>query len=404
MIKKIRNIINLYKIKFHKKIDFSQINEYKFLEKIEQHKKSEYKYVMNIIRKRKNAIKNMTKKQREFINKKMNIIENDFNDFLKLLKEKKEVEALDKFFFKFEDLPMTGKEYWWFYFAPMNLPKRQMLITFGRGRNKAKIGKHMVRKVKSKNEKECGIVGWLFDKKNEEFVNEKAFVHIGKEKILIDSKTKVEFSGKYPNLKLVITKGKEKICNIKMRESKKMKWPNPNSSFFNGPFGFVSVTFNMEFSGIIKGEKCHGNCNLQKVVGIGPFVPWKWGFIYFKNGSYFSFFKPYISFLGTDYKFMSDIFFYDAIKNKTFYFKDVDIDIMKKDSPLWIIRADNKLLLIVSVYNTNSFYFKKLGKYKYTGNFSLVKEFIFEDGKIKRSLKDTGKGVGILEDAYGFLI
>jgi hypothetical protein len=377
--------------------------KYELVEGLERQIHTEYRAALSFIEEKKSALSKFPRRQRESAIKKIGVIKKHLRDFLRFFNEKKEVQALDEFFFRFEDLPLTGKEYWWFYFAPVDNPRLQMLVTFGRGRSKAKVEGYAIERSKSKNEKECAFVGWFFDKNEHEFIREKVFVNITPKSILVDNPY-FEISGEYPKLNFIIKKDGKDLCNLKLFKQNKFYSGYHCYNHFRGPFGCLVVQLDLNFVGTINNIKCKGHCILQKVMLIGPFIPWKWGQFYFKDGSSISFFKPYISFLGFNYNLESSLLYYDAKTNQSFQFKRVDVDIVGNNYPYWIIKAGSELLVLAEIYNTGYINMEKIGRFTYTGSFSLVRAFGFEKNGIQRSLDNVGSGVGILENAYGFLI
>ncbi|MEK6843599.1 MAG: hypothetical protein AABY04_03860 [Candidatus Micrarchaeota archaeon] len=337
--------------------------------------------------------------QKNEINRRIRQLENRFSSLTKFFKFQK-YSAADDFLFKYEKLPPFGKEYWFLYFVEPKT-KHQLIVTFGRYSSHININKlELTGSSEETNISECAAVAWMFDKKRKILLNSKQKVEVvygekdSKKKIEFEGKgNKFNFSGKYPNYNLSLNT-KMGNTHLELYRSKKGK-PFEIQHLFAGNLGFGLVNLYFDFKGTLLGKKIEGKCYVQKVIVTSPFIPWNWGRFYFQDGSIFEFFTPYIPFLPTKVKFASLVHYYDAKKNKTYKLKGLKIE---KAAGLsrWHIFGDD-YSLYARPYSEFLFKFEGLGFFKYYEYFTEAVDFYVMG-------KQLENGVGIIEDAYGFLV
>ncbi|MCK5477229.1 MAG: hypothetical protein KAI55_04885, partial [Candidatus Aenigmarchaeota archaeon] len=144
-------------------------------------------------------------------------------------------------------------------------------------------------------------------------------------------------------------------------------------------------------------------CYVQKVIVVGPFVPWYWGRIVFSNGSIISYYEPRIEISVFTHKLSSELTFYDNTKDKKYIFKNLNIKKFGKKNPRWIITANKgKVFISLKSYSSHKFVFEKIGSFTYIEYLSEVTDISIEDCDI-----DTSKlcsGFGLIEDANGYVL
>ena len=358
-----------------------------------------------------NYIKDLTENQKKQIKEKIDSINSKYNSIVFLKKPKCSYKHIDPMFFSFENLPPFGKEYWFMKFVPEQKntnEKRQLLAMFGRSTENIKINKKHV-KTKNISGKHSGFMNsWFFDKKKNLVVDNKCSISILPDKITAEEKdTVIEFTGKYPkyNLKILKTgkKGKNNktICNLEINKPKDSKTPYKFRSFFKLFAGFALINIYFDFSGELHEKPFKGKCYIQKVILIGPFIPWYWGRIVFANGSVLKYYMPKIEVFGISYKLLSDLVFYNSEEQKLYEFEGLKIKKIGKDKPLFIITdSKNKFHAIIETYSSQEFLFVKTSKFRYTEYLAKVKKICINNHEITDKF---GGGIGLVEEARGYV-
>jgi hypothetical protein len=187
--------------------------------------------------------------------------------------------------------------------------------------------------------------------------------------------------------------GKEQF-SLKIFKSKKGR-PFEIQNLLAGRMGFGLVNIYFDFAGKLLGKPFKGKCYVQKVILTSPFIPWNWGRFYMEDGGILDFFVVYSPFLPTKVKLFTNIHFFDYKTGKTTYFKDVNIEKTTDDARWHIYGKDYSLF--AKVYSSHPFTFRGLGKFTYMEYFSEALDLTING-------KEHGKGSGIIEDAYGFVV
>ncbi|MFH1442688.1 MAG: hypothetical protein ABIG96_01520 [Candidatus Micrarchaeota archaeon] len=307
-------------------------------------------------------------------------------------------EKADDFFFKFESLPPFGKEYWFMYFVD-DSSKRQLVVTFGRPSSGMEINKVKLKGGNSKIESDCAAVVWYFDGKKKVVIDSRAkslLFSSDAENSLSFSNRKHDFSieGKYPQYDLALEENGKSRISLEINRSKRGK-PYEIINFLaaNNGYGFVNLYF--KFKGMLYGKPFSGNCYLQKVILTSPFIPWNWGRFYFKDGNVFEFFALYTPIIPAKIKLWTQAKYVDMKNGRTLQFPDFNIE-KTKDGSRWHIFG-KEYSLFAKAYSSHPFTFRGFGKFKYLEYFAETVDFTIRG-------KERGKGTGIIEDAFGFVV
>jgi len=330
-----------------------------------------------------------------------------------LFSQPKRYHEVDDMFFGFEELPLFGKEYWFLKFTGGAEDLRQLILTFGRSAGDVKVNRtKMKSSLEAGAEKECMVIGWCFDKTKKVFADASQKVAVSRRKTNVISsdseKTGVSFSlsGAYPSYSLEIKHKGKKVADLKMSKPKKGR-PFEMSQFYKGNLGFQLINIYFDFQGELYGKKLGGKCYLQKVIGVGPFVPWRWARFIFRNGSVFDAFVMNVEALGLKQPVYSLVSFQDE-KGKFWQKRtSVNFEKIRGKNPRWVVSApDGKMVLEAESYSRHPFVFSSRysGKFTYLEYLSKVNDFYLEKGGKHWSLAGCGPASGLVEDAYGFML
>ncbi|MCK5590332.1 MAG: hypothetical protein KAI72_00100 [Candidatus Pacebacteria bacterium] len=343
--------------------------------------------------------------EKEKLRQKIKRISLKYNSLIKLKKQKNSTPEIDPMFFSFEDLPPTGKEYWFMKFASTKpKDKRQLLVMFGDGFGPMKINKKEIKRKKEEGKRNGYVTAWSYNKKKDLILDGESSISIEANNISAsDKQDKVNFSGNFPNYSLSLFKENKKIIDLKITKSEN----NSNSFEFGSHFksfaGFALINLYFDFTGELNGEEFSGKCYVQKVIVIGPFVPWYWGRIVFSNGSILTYYEPRIEISKFNHKLHSSLRFYDNIKDKEYTFKDLTINKFGKINPRWIITANKgKIFVSLKSYSSYKFTFEKIGKLTYVEYLSEVTDIFMENCDVDTSKLDSG--FGLVEDTNGYVL
>jgi len=298
-----------------------------------------------------------------------------FESLARLLK-KRDYKKVDEFFFSREELPFSGKEYWFMNFVSNKGDKTQLVLTFGRSELPMSINERVDLNGS------VAAVGWLYN---------------GKKKVLWDKAMKLtqekrglktkefSFTGSYPAYELQI--GKNTL--LKMKKRRKGAGYEITNTFVRS-LGVGLINLYVDVSGVLDGKRFTGSGYVQKVAAITPFIPWRWVRISFQNGAILDFFAPRIPV--AEREFMSSATFFDgkkkhALKNTT---------LKKLAGDRWLLSGDGFAAYLRS-YAFKPFVLRGVGEFHYDEYFVECLDFYYKN-------KEFGKGIGIVEDAYGLLV
>jgi hypothetical protein len=317
--------------------------------------------------------------ERKKLKEKIKRINSKFNSLIELKKIKNSTHEIDPMFFCFEDLPPAGKEYWFMKFVSTeSKDKRQFLAMFGDGSGSMKINKKEIISKKDKRKRNGYMTAWSYNNKKDLILDGESLISIEPNNILASNKQdRINYNGKFPNYFFSLFKENKEIANFKITRPKNNSNSFEFSSHFKSFAGFALINLYFDFMGTLNGKEFAGKCYVQKVVVIGPFVPWYWGRVVFSNGSILTYFEPRIEILMFNHKISSELKFYDNTKDKMHTFQDLTVNKFGKTNPRWIITA-NKGKVFVSLKSYSSH------KFIYTN--------------------ELGSGFGLTEDAKGYVL
>jgi len=351
-----------------------------------------------------NYIRILSDIEKRYLKEKIKQINSKYNSLVELKKTKTSAQEIDPVFFCFEDLPPTGKEYWFMtYVSTKPKDKRQLLVMFGHTSESIKVNNKEIifRKCEGRN---GYITVWGYTDRKNLILEDKCSISINSDGIMVSSKqNNVHYNGKFPDYSFTLSKRNKEIANFKITKPE----DNSKSFEFNKYFkllaGFALINMYFDFTGTLNGENFTGKCYVQKVVVIGPFVPWYWGRIVFSDGSVLTYFEPRIEILLFEHKIRSVLEFYDNSKDKTYLFKNLSIKKSGKKNQQWLITADKgKISVSLKAYASHKFIFEKIGLFTYI-------EYLCEVGNIsiegiETDTKNLCSGFGLIEDARGHIL
>ncbi len=349
-------------------------------------------------------IQTLSSIEKKHLKEKIKQINSKYKSLTELKKMKNSTHEIDHMFFCFEDLPPTGKEYWFMKFVSTEpKDKRQLLVMFGDSSETIKINQKKVRCRKYK-ERNGYMTVWCYDDKKELILDGESSISMNPDNIIAsDGQGKICYKGKFPNYSLNISKKNKEIANLKITKPEYNSESFEFGSHFKSFVGFASINLYFDFTGMLNGKKFTGKCYVQKVVVVGPFIPWYWGRIVFSNGSILTYFEPRIELSKFNHKLHSSLQFYDNTKDKKYIFKDLTIKKFGKNNPRWVITANKgKVFISLKSYSSHKFTFEKIGSFTYIEYLSEVTDISIDDCEIDTS--ELGSGFGLIEDAKGYVL
>ncbi|MFQ5405633.1 MAG: hypothetical protein ACE5DI_00540 [Candidatus Micrarchaeia archaeon] len=365
----------------------------------------------------KKQFQSLEKTQRQAIQQNAKQLNQRFAQLSLLLKKPKTFSKADEMLFSFEELPTFGKEYWFLNFASTDKNSMQQLVlTIGRSSGEVKVNKKPVVETGAANQKDCMNVGWHYAKKKTVFANkvQKTTAKMSKSKPCSLSSNSKDFAfaltGAYPSYEIRCKKKGKTVFQAKMKKPANEPLPVEFASFFKGAFGFQLVNLYFNFQGKLDGKPFKGKCYLQKVVAVGPLVPWRWARIVFQNNSVMEFFKmttPTPEFMPKG-ALISWYSFQPPGEKRQMHAGKIQIQkTPTKGKTRWIAKSsDGKAFLEASNYSKHNFAFesKTTGRFVYEEHFAKINDFYYKGKNKTHTLKTTGSGQSLFEDAYGFLL
>lgn len=316
--------------------------------------------------------------------------------------EKKEKSAVDEMLFAFEKLPVLGKEYWFMLFTERN-GNRQLLVTFGRGRS----GQYSVNEtsVPEKSSENSIFESWFYDQRIHEFPTRAAVVSIGKNSIAASGKgLEFSFSGNYPKYALSLRNEGMDTASLALKE------PDIGGRFdfieyFKALFGFGAISMFSDFTGVLNGKSFEGRGFIQKVVLSVPIIPWSWVKVNFSSGSAITYFNLRVP--RTPKKFSVSLEFYDAGTDTVHKFHEASLCKFGKNAVHWCLEASAggaELECVLKVYAVKKFRMESRTLFHYTQYLVEIESIRFSYGRRVVSEKETGPGIGFVEDTEGVFI
>ncbi|MBW6451618.1 MAG: hypothetical protein K0B02_02715 [DPANN group archaeon] len=353
-------------------------------------------------------LKIMSDIEKKQIKDRITKINSKYKTIISLKNSEKTKKDIDTTFFSFEDLPPTGKEYWFLKFVSTKKDdNRQLILMFGEGAETIKINKQQIDQntnQDNKQDKNGYMTVWYYDSNKKLIFDEKCTISIDKNNIKTTNKQNhINYNGKFPKYSLDITKNNKTICNLKIKIPEKTTNSFEFYHNFKSLLGFALINIYLDFDGTLNGKNFKGKAYIQKVIVIGPFIPWRWGRIVFSNGSILTYYVPTIDIMKLSYKLDSILEFYDNTTNKKYSYQDIKIKKIGHINPRWIITADNDNFFVsIKTYSSHKFGFKKIGSFTYIEYLSKVTDIFIENSKIDTT--KLGSGLGLTEDATGYIL
>ena len=317
--------------------------------------------------------------------------------------------CLDEIFYKQENLIPYGKEYWFAIFTSMDKKKpMQLIATFGRRNSR----KSVVDNVEIGGQQSAdtslrtGAFVWCYDgKKKLVMPTVETMTDITSNSITsAGNGISIAISGTVPLYNVKVDSEPIK-CEFNLRK--------PSSGFDEEVLNELKMGLNYQvynlyynFDGTLNGKEYSGRCYLQKVILSTPLIPWHWGRLVFKDGSFFVFFKPYFGSPELNYPLRNKGIFYSAQHDKLFWVYNIDVqyDAKRVNWKFTSQGEDYYLHVAVKAYANHGFNFRYGGAFNYNEHMVNVKKFDFKMGDVKINMKTLGTGAGIVEDATGLLI
>jgi hypothetical protein len=311
------------------------------------------------------------------------------------------VSIFDKQFFKKDNLPKFGKEYWFLLFSGYD--GSQVASMFGRVNDVFSVNG---RKVDGRRADKNNIsVTWYLGKKKRDFGTRVAEVSIDEKRVEANSSkdsVSVEKSGQ--DYVFSYKDGK------KERFRARADLPQGTSYIHEEKLGSTLGFYNLfpKFKGRLDGKKIEGRCLLQKIRYNLPFVPWNWVWLAFEDGSFLNYFIPYVESPLPPQQIMirNNGFFYSGKTKKHYMLYDMGLERRKGKDLYFFVDLNTGGRLRGSVKNLASkrFKFKTKGEFTYIENMGRVTDFYFESGKEVLDMDSLGKGVAFIEETSGFMI
>ncbi|MGB9133197.1 MAG: hypothetical protein WCB90_11400 [Methanosarcina sp.] len=328
----------------------------------------------------------------------------------RLFLKKKLKRGIDDLLFSLEELPLFGKEYWFMKFTAGDGSRRQFFLMFGRSADDIEINGRYVENNQIINDKTEGYcVSWAYDEIHRSITDDLGFIEVKDERVTCSNNDiKADFYGAFPKYVLDISKDGKKICCLDIREPAHETYNSELSEDFKGLFGYRFANLYFDFNGVLFDKDFSGKCYAQKVIVVGPFMPWKWSRIVFRNGSILTYYIPSIEIGGVEYNIHNSMEFYDAENKKMHRFKKARVYEYpsEKGDKRWVITAEEgKVFMVMKSYCKESFSFMNNFNFSYVENLVDVVDFQIEteDGRVI-TLKETGDGLGMVEDTSGFVM
>ena len=317
--------------------------------------------------------------------------------------------VLDRVMYGAEALPPLGKEYWWLFFFGQDGEKPMQLSLFifrKRGRKMLFNGKEMILGKVKEGMFQAVTAGWIYDGAilhDLGDTNAVTEVHSEEKRVFSEiSGRKMILSGTFPNYRLQV----RGVIDLHISDMNRIADKNAEGIFIP-PFGVGWVDAFLDAKGTVLGKTFRGTAHLQKVIGITIFGSFHWGRVVFQEGSSISFFCIKA---GKDSKryFRSSIVFRDRKNDEMVSFDNPTLKIWKEDEGRrWVVQghsACRHVRIVLASYAQKRYTMKGRGSQVYEEYAVVADEFCLDNKGDVISLDDLVKGVGTIEDAYGWPI
>lgn len=377
--------------------------------KIEEIFSTEKEKLLNFIKERNEYIKNLPEVEKRAFISSIEKIKDRKDKIERLLLKKDTNKGIDDLLFSFEDLPLFGKEYWFMKFTSNDGSRSQFFLMFGRSAGDIEVnGKYVENSRIIDNRTEGYCISWVYDEMQRKITDHLGTIEVNDSKVTCCTEDiQANFYGSFPKYTLEIANGEKKICYLDIKEPVDNNYSSELSENFKGLFGYRLANLYFDFKGKLFEKDFCGKCYVQKVIVIGPFIPWKWSRIVFRNGSILTYYIPNIELVGLEYNIYNSMEFYDADKKILHRFKRSKVQEYpsEKSDKRWVITAeDDRVFVVTKSYCKEEFDFTHNFNFRYIENLVEVVDLKIETDDKTITLQETGSGLGMVEDTSGFVI
>lgn len=327
----------------------------------------------------------------------------------RLLLKKGSSKGIDEILLSFEDLPLFGKEYWFMKFTANDGSRRQLFLMFGRSAGDIEVNGRYVetsRIIDNRTDGYC--VSWAYDEVRRKITDHFGVIEVEDGKVRCSTgDIQANFQGSFPDYRLDISCEGKSICSLDIKEPEDSSYNTELTENFKGLFGYRLANLYFDFGGTLFERYFSGKCYVQKVIVVGPLLPWKWSRIVFRNGSILTYYIPNIEIVGLEYEIRNFMSFYDADTKKMHNFKKAKVHEYpsQKGDKRWVISSeDNRVFVVTKSYCKESFNFTNNFNFSYIENLVDVVDMRIETDDKVITLEETGSGLGMVEDTSGFVI
>lgn len=253
------------------------------------------------------------------------------------------------------------------------------MLTYGSSDLKTKVNRQTAAGEK------VAAIGWLFRKKRKVFLEKALKLENGKDFL---KTSEFEFHGSYPSYELKIGK------KTKIRFSKpKRGIPYEEQDFFVSAVGVGILNYYLDAHGILDGKRFDGVSYLQKVAVVAPFIPWNWVRLVFPDRSVLDFFEARLA-KGAHGPAVHHSATFRLTSGRTHKLQDARIE--RLAAGRWLVKGRD-FEAYMKTYASYPFVFRGRGEFHYDEYLVECEDFVFKNQSKKG-------GIGIVEDAYGFMI
>lgn len=365
---------------------------------------------MKFIHERDNYIKDLPDVEKKAFVASIEKLKDSKDKVERLLLKKGSSKGIDEILLSFEDLPLFGKEYWFMKFTANDGSRSQFFLMFGRSAGDIEVNGRYVetsRVIDNRTEGYC--VCWGYDDVQRKFTDHFGTIEMKDGGVICSTEDiQADFHGSFPEYILDISDGEKDICSLHITEPADDENYNTElTENFKGLFGYRLANLYFDFRGTLLERDFSGKCYVQKVIVIGPLLPWKWSRIIFRNGSVLTYYIPNIEIAGLEYNIRNFMSFYDASTGEMHYFRKARVHEYpsERGDKRWVISSeDNRVFLVTKSYCRESFNFTRNFNFSYIENLVDVMDLKIETEDKVITLEETGSGLGMVEDTSGFVI
>lgn len=330
--------------------------------------------------------------QEKQIRSRIKSLKSDY-DAISFLKKEKSEKHIDDMFYSFEELPPFGKEYWFLKFVSTEEnDDRQLLSMFGKSNGEMKVNSTFV------GGENGYLASWFFDNGKTVFENG-CRISTGEKTVKAENgSSSAVFSGPFGKQNFKLKEGKRLIADLELNPDENMEQGFAFKSFFKLFAGFSLINLYLDAEGELNGKPFKGKTYAQKVIVIGPMVPWYWGRIVFENGSIFTYHLPKVDLRYLNVPLLKKLNFFDAETGKVHSFDGLQVE--KTSKGFKIGNNGDEVSAEIETYCSHDFLFEKTGSFNYNeylGKITDIRIQGIDENKL-------GQGKGVVEEASGYTI